>query len=341
MRGIVLTILAIAITVSVAFFLFYREELSEVGEQKAGIGGLPAGQTGLLKTTRLSELDETKGSDLPAEAPIAIGAEAGPAGLNDYIATADKYLDEALPLIEPKDRFVLVDKITIFKDSYESAIATRGKRQEIGDLELLIRATARYIATWSPFYYYIHGDAQSVLGPIIKMLERNRAEMLKELAKQDARRAGRLAAEDIEYYIEDIRKSAARRNSDFITFSLEDYERYRKNFDELEQNHPDFLDGFAENAYILFDDFYRMHEEVDQAYLDKTRKKVEDVRLELRELHKRALLDLGLSDESAARAALDKTISEIERELSSHGDWRSEIHGIMKFDYDFYQTIKL
>jgi hypothetical protein len=341
MRAILLVVFTSVFTAVAALFLFHREELSEVGEQTANISGLP-------KTTPLSEV-ETR-TDASAEnliphpplIPPLLSKERGAGGERSvYIAAADKYLDEALPLIEPKDRFVLIDKINGFRSNYELAVNSSGLAappaggaslaqptagRDPDELKFAIRATARYIAAWSPFYYYIHPDARAVLGPVIKMLERERAEMQSDLAKQDARMAGRLAAEDIEYYIEDIRKSAARRNSDFITFSLQDYEEYRKVFDELVKSHNEFLFGFAESAHILFDDFYRMREEVDTDYLDKTRKKVEDVRLELRALHK------------SARQPLGATILAIEHELAAHPDWRAEIHDIMKSDYDFYKN---
>lgn len=320
MRGIILVILSISITGAAALFILNKDMAFEGNEQGASIGGNNATVGGLPKTIPLSEL-----SAVPA----------------DSIEVADKYLAEALPLTGPKDRFVLIDKINSFKEAYELALTESRS-------ELMIRATARYIAAWSPFYYYIHQDARSVLGPIIKTLERNRADMLKELAKHDlpagqagARKAGELAAQDIEYYIEDIRKSAARRNSDFIAFSLQDYEKYREIFDELFDKYSDFRFGFAELAHILFDDFYRMHEEVDLGYLEKTRKKVEDARLLLRDLHKSTLVQFAQIDESAAKSALAKTISVIESELSAHPDWRVELHDIMKSDYEFYKGITL
>ena len=335
MRGILLVVFASVITVVAAFFLFHREEFSEIGEQKANIGGLP--------------------NDLlphPPQAPPLLRKERGEGGRGSddspslYLEVADKYIEEALLLVELKDRFVLIDKINAFKGAYEIAVAkTYDLPTGQSGLEPLIRATARYISVWSPFYYYLHADAKGVLGPIIKMLERKRAEMLNELVKHDARKAGRLATEDIEYYIEDIRKSAARRNSDFIIFSLKDYEEYRKVFDELAQAHPEFLFGFVENADILLDDFYRMHEEVDPDYLEKIREKVEDVRLGLRDLHKRALKEFAKFDSSAAQKAREKTISAVEHELSVHfppaGGWRSEIHDIIKSDYEFYKNIRL
>lgn len=355
MRGIILVILSITITGAAAFYMLNRDAAFEGRKHGASIGGLPADrQAGLPKTTPLSELETRIGTDDLLPHPLQVPPlPARPAGglrkesdgsLSLYLEIADKYLDEALPLVEPKDRFVLIEKINGFKDNYESALDAGG------DLVAIMRATARYIAEWNPFYYYIHQDARTVLGSVIKTLERNRTDMLGELAKRDAKQAGRLATEDMELYIEDIRKSAARRNSDFITFSLQDYEGYRKVFDELTQSHGEFLFGFAESAHVLFDDFYRMHEEVDADYSDKTRKKVEDVRLELRDLHKKALVEFARADASSARAAHEATMSAIESELSAQpppppdgadGGWRAEIHDIMKSDYEFYKNIQL
>ncbi len=360
MRGMLLVVFASVITAVAAFFLFHREELSEIGEQKAGIGGLPNDLLPhppqvpplLGKPARrpVRQSIGVGGSPARPAGGLGEGGERGEGGRGSddspspYLEVADKYLVEALPLVEPKDRFVLIEKINGFNNSYKSALGAGG------DIAVVIRATARYIAAWNPFYYYIHPDVQGVLGPIIKMLESERESMLKNLAKQDARTAGRpacnagaclagrLATEDIEYYIEDIRKSAARRNSDFITFSLQDYEGYRKVFDELAQSHSEFLSGFAESAHVLFDDFYRMHEEVDMEYSQKTRKSVLDMHLAIRDLHKRALLDLGQIDNSAARSALAKTISVIESELSAHP---AEINDIIKSDYAFYKNINL
>jgi len=348
MRGIIITILAIGITISAAFFVFHRKELSEINSNKATIESV------LSKIIPLSKID-IEGSELPKiadesridviQSPIVKALSTGtvpvdistvPKILTDSIQAADQYLAEALLIIDPKERFVLIEKINNFKYSFDAALKVRG-----GSLEFVIISTSRYIAAWSPFYYYIHGDAKSVLGPIIKILERNRIEMFADFVNYNPRDAGNLAAYDIEYYIEDIRKSAARRNSDFITSSLEGYNRYRKNFDSIAKSHREFLFGFAERAYILFDDLYRMHEEVDNAYLEKTRKEVEDMRVELRGLHKRALMDFAKFDSIAARSALTKTISVIESELSTYLDLREEIRDIIKSDHEFYKAIRL
>jgi hypothetical protein len=314
MRGIILIALSAIITGILAFFVLNHNAAFERGEQGATIAGVP-------KTTPLSEVET-------ANEPQSSGTGQAVPANKEYIEIADKYLGEALPLIEPRDRFVLIDKINAFKASYQNVT---------GSDPVILRATARYIAAWSPFYYYIHPDARAILGPIIKMLERERVQMLNELAKQDARGAGRLATEDIEYYIEDIRKSAARRNSDFITFSIQDYEGYRTIFDELSEKYPEFLLGFVQSAHILFDDFYRMHEEVDTEYSDKTRKSVQDMQLAIRDLHKRALFDLAKIDNPSAQSALAKTVSVIASELSAH----PKISDIIKSDYAFYKGIQL
>lgn len=324
--------LAVTAAAIAALFIFQPGELSEIKIQETGIGSR-AQLGGVAATMPLPELDEVAKSD-PGDYRGQTSTD-----LEAYIGTADRYLEEALVIVDPKQRFVLIEKIDGFKESYEGALEVEG------DGGFLLRATSRYIATWSPFYYKIHSDAVVVLGKVIKILEGERVRILGKLARHDARRAGRLAAEDIEYYIEDIRKSAARRNSDFIAFSILNYEQYKETFDELSGKHEGFLLGFAEQAHILFDDFYRMHEEVDPAYGDKTRKEVEDVRLGLRDLHRSALVEFARSDPVSAREVLEKTTLVIEQELSAHppstGGWRSEIYDIMKSDYAFYESIQL
>lgn len=344
-RTFFVTFIATLITAAIAAVFLFRDNEPQIldNDNRTSLGVIPkiiplselkGGQTFL--GTVLGENLNSSGSD--------------PDELNNYLEAADKYLKEALLLTDDKQRFILIEKINNFEDAYTSAINPSGpllrpfgasKGQADPDsLGIVMRATARYIAELSPFYYKIHPDASAVLGPVIKKLEQKRVSLLNEIASKKPELAGQLATEDIEYYIEDIRRSAARRNSDFITFSLLDYQKYRETFDELASAREEFLFGFAKNAHILFDDFYRMHEEVDRDYLDKTRKKVEDARLELRDLHKQELLELWSMDEAAARTALDETVSVIENELTLHNDWREELHDIMKNDYEFYMSLK-
>lgn len=262
--------------------------------------------------------------------------------LEKYLASAEGYSASAQSLREDKDRFVLIDKITKFRYNFELALAYESKMKENRSevLALTIRAAVKELFLWSPLYYYLHPEAKEALRPIIKMLEEKRKEMLEELQKIDPGEGGRLAAEDIGAYIKDITKSARRRNSDFISFSLEDYRIYREFFDGLAKTDPQFLFGFAEKGYVLFDDFYAMHKEVDLQYSEKTLRAVNDFRVNLRVLHGSAILELKKVDNPRAYKALEDTIGEIEKSIQMHKDFGVYVLEIMNDDYMFYNKLK-
>lgn len=262
--------------------------------------------------------------------------------IRDYVKAADKNLDKALYLISYEDRYLLIDQILDYDKNLSDALKLiRGAEDPNPDiLAFMVSTTAYQLFSLKPLYYYIHSEAQSALRSIIDKLEEKRGELLTKLADADGGRAGELLAEDIELYIENIRKSAARRNSDFIKFSYEDYLEYRNFFDALVKIRPESYLSFAKHAHILFDDFYAAHEEVDLDYSDKTRRYVMDMRLGIRDTHKQALIKLRELDEVAASNALNETISVIESELRLHSDWRSELSDIMKDDLGFYNAIK-
>jgi hypothetical protein len=262
--------------------------------------------------------------------------------IKKQIDIAEEYLDEAQHLTKDSERYILIEKISTYEKHMENAIEYVEKTEEPKEkiLEIMIQATSRHISLWRPLYHYIHPEAQSELRKILSMLEENHTHLLKEITPIDATLAGSLATKDLEYYIADIRKSAARRNSDFIRFSYEDYLEYRAFFDELAATDQNFLFGFATTFPMVFDDLYEMHEEIDQEYSTKTRTYIEDMRLELRETHASALDSLGDHDDIQSREALERTLSTIKDDLETHLDWRQEIHDIINDDYRFYTELQ-
>lgn len=262
--------------------------------------------------------------------------------LTRYISVSYAISAEAQSLREDKDRFVLIDKITKFRYNFELALTYEEKikedRSEV--LALMIRAVAGNLFLWSPLYYYLHPDSKTALRPVIKMLEEKRKEMFDELVKIDAELAGTLAAEDMDAYIKDVAKSARRRNSDFISFSLEDYAGYRGFFDALWKTYPQFAFGFAEKGFMLFDDFYAMHREVDPEFSEKTLRAVNDFRLDIRTLHARAIGELKKTDNVRAYKSLGETISAIEKNARTLENTDPRMQEIINDDRAFYGKIK-
>lgn len=262
--------------------------------------------------------------------------------LEKYITIADAYSASAQSLREDKDRFVLIDKIAKFRYNFELALSYEEKiKEDRSDvLAVTIRAAAGNLSLWSPLYYYLHPDSKEALRPVIKMLEEKRKEMFEELVKIDSETAGTLATEDIDAYIKDVTKSARRRNSDFISFSLEDYASYRGFFDTAWKMYPQFTFGFAEKGFMLFDDFYLMHKEVDTQYSEKTLKAVNDFRVGIRDLHRQAISELKKVDNPRAHKALEETISAIEKNTRIFGSTDPRIQEIIHSDYAFYSKLK-
>lgn len=262
--------------------------------------------------------------------------------LENYITIADAHSASAQSLREDKDRLVLIDKIVKFRYNFELALIYEEKiKEDRSDvLVVTIRAAVSNLFLWSPLYYYLHPDSKEALRPVIKILEEKRKEMFEELLKIDGKMAGALATEDIGAYIKDVTKSAQRRNSDFISFSLEDYVSYREFFDTAWKTYPQFAFGFAEKGFMLFDDFYLMHKEVDPAYSEKTLKAVNDFRVGIRDLHRQAISELKKVDNLRAHKALERTIFTIEKNARTLGDADPRIQEIIHSDYVFYSKLK-
>lgn len=346
LRNFLITILAVVVAASLMFVFVENRtsspeeneisyDFSKTASSKQDSKDIPL--SARITSGKLSEVrDEIRGGADEIFVPKSTHK------VRDYMKAADENLEKALSLTEYDMRHLLIDQIYDYDKNLKKVLSNMRDAEGIqSDILIFVaNSTAYHLFSWSPLYYYIHREAQGALKPLMEELKEQHIELINELASFDEEQAGTLATKDIELYIEDIRKSAARRNSDFIKFSYEDYLRYREFFNELIKIHPDSFLGFAASANILFDDFYAMHEEVDSDYSDKTRGYVEDMRLDMRDMHKQALLRLREVDESSASIALEKTISAIEEELQSHDEWRRELHDIMKDDLSFYNAIK-